>query len=141
MMPAGRYYVGDLCYVMTDKEWDEFCSLTTDGLRCLHGEFNFKDGRRFATFGTRWGDGKYFDTNKLYEFSVDAGLIGCMRLNEINIKKLKLNELEELGAIIDFPYEFGTGVTDSVITIGHVVIDTDAEYEDEDEHEDEDEYY
>jgi len=141
MMPAGRYYVGDLCYVMTDEEWDEFCSITTDGNRCLHGEFNFEDGRRFATFGTRWGDGKYVDTNKLYEFSVDAGLIGCMRLNEINIEKLNLKEIEGLGAIVDFPYEFGTGVTDGVITIGHVVIDTDEEYEDEYEDENEDEYY
>ena len=30
MMPAGKYYVGDLCYVMTDAEWDEMC-----GLFCL----------------------------------------------------------------------------------------------------------
>lgn len=25
-MPAGRYYVGDLCYVMDDV-WDEVCDL------------------------------------------------------------------------------------------------------------------
>jgi hypothetical protein len=25
-MPAGRYYIGDLCYVMHD-EWDEACAL------------------------------------------------------------------------------------------------------------------
>ena len=137
-MPAGRYYVGDLCYVMTDKEWDEFCSITTDGNRCLHGEFNFEDGRRFATFGTKWGDGVYFDSKKLYEFSVDAGLIGCIRLNEINIEKLDNIKMERLGAIIDFPYGFGTGSTDGVITFGHVIIDTDSN---EDMYEEEDEEY
>ena len=43
-MPAGRYYIGDLCYVMSDEEWDEFCSLTIKDNKCFDGEFN-KIGR------------------------------------------------------------------------------------------------
>ena len=76
MMPAGKYYVGDLCYVM-HPEWDEFCSITIKEHTCLDGEFNLKDGRRFATFGTKWGDGEYRDQfgNR---YGVDAGLIGCI---------------------------------------------------------------
>ena len=34
-MPAGKYYIGDLCYVMSDKEWEEFCSLTIKDNKCL----------------------------------------------------------------------------------------------------------
>ena len=42
-MPAGEYYIGDLCYVMTDEEWNEFCSITIDGMKCIDGEFQMKD--------------------------------------------------------------------------------------------------
>ena len=56
MMPAGKYYIGDLCYVM-HPEWDEFCRITISGNECLQGEFNLADGRRFATFTTAYGDG------------------------------------------------------------------------------------
>lgn len=133
MMPAGRYYIGDLCYVMTDGEWDEFCKLTIVDNDCVHGEFNFADGRRFATYGTKWGDGEY-RSNINTKHSVDAGLIGCIRLNEINIEKLDEEEMERLGAIVDFPNEFKTYSNDGLIVFGHVIINTDPdEYYDEEE--------
>ena len=53
-MPAGRYYIGDLCYVM-HPEWQECCELFfppgAPG-RGVEGEFTLKDGRRFASYGT-----------------------------------------------------------------------------------------
>ena len=42
-MPAGKYYVGDLCYVMTDEEWEEFCGITINGNKCIDGEFQLSD--------------------------------------------------------------------------------------------------
>jgi hypothetical protein len=39
MMQPGKYYIGDLCYVM-HGEWDEFCALTIVGDKVLDGEFN-----------------------------------------------------------------------------------------------------
>ena len=83
MMKAGTYYVGDLCYVM-HGEWDEFCNLTIVGQKVLDGEFNLADGRRFATFTTQWGDGTYQDQQGR-EYSVDAGLIGCIALENIDV--------------------------------------------------------
>lgn len=139
-MPAGRYYIGDLCYVMTDKEWDEFCAITIVDNDCVHGEFTFEDGRRFATYGTKWGDGLY-RSNIGTKHSVDAGLIGCIRLNEINMEKLNEEEMERLGAIVQFDYSFSTGCRDGVITFGDVIIDTDSDEDMYDEDEDEDEYY
>lgn len=135
-MPAGTYYIGDLCYVMNDDEWDEFCSLTISGNKCIHGEFTFKDGRRFATYGTKWGDGVYYDTKKLYEFSVDAGLIGCIRVEDI--KASKYGDIESLGALVTFEYDFITREEEGEITFGRVTINTDAEWEDQEE---EEEYY
>lgn len=135
-MPAGRYYIGDLCYVMNDVEWEEFCSLTIKGNQCIDGEFTMKDGRRFATYSTRWGDGLYQDQHRR-EYSVDSGSIGCILVADI--KAEKYNDIEELGNISEFGVEFTTSGGrmnpdwDGVICIGGTKINTDAEYEEEDD--------
>lgn len=106
MMPAGRYYVGDLCYVMTDEEWSEFCDLTLKGNEVVDGEFALRDGRRFASYSTMYGDGAYPDQyGRLY--SVDAGLIGCIRVEDIRADKY--SDLTQLGSIVEFNTEFVTG--------------------------------
>jgi hypothetical protein len=131
MMPAGEYYIGDLCYVMSEEEWDEFCSITTQGNRCLDGEFVLSDGRRFATYGTAWGDGSYFDQHR-HEYAVDAGLIGCILLKDIKIEK---NNILELGNVVKIDYDFTTsgGLDwDGVIHIGPIRIETNAPDFDED---------
>jgi len=73
--------------------------------------------------------------------SVDAGLIGCIRLNEINIEKLNEEEMERLGAIVDFPHDFITREEDGKITFGRVTIDTDSDEDMYDEDEDEEYEY
>ena len=121
MMQPGTYYIGDLCYVM-HGEWDEFCSLTISGDKVLDGEFNLKDGRRFATFTTRWGDGNYFDQNgKSYD--VDAGLIGCIRLADIDLTNPENSLIG--GNIVEFVQPFSTFSAGGEIRIGNVLIDTD----------------
>lgn len=135
-MPAGKYYIGDLCYVM-HPEWDEFCGVTIKGNECLEGEFNLKDGRRFATFSTKWGDGEYKDQNG-YRYGVDAGLIGCIRVEDI--QDPSFDEEDPPGRIVEFASDFYVrgGRSDQgrdwdgVIQIGHIYIDTDGE-EDENE--------
>jgi hypothetical protein len=78
-MPPGRYYVGDLCYLLQD-EWDECCGLFFAG-RTDHGSnqggFTLKDGRNFVCFNTAYGDGEYYD-NHDRAYGVDAGCIGLM---------------------------------------------------------------
>lgn len=139
MMPAGKYYIGDLCYVMTDEEWDEFCSLTTNGNECIDGEFTFKDGRRFATYGTKWGDGEYSDQYG-NRYSVDAGLIGCIQVKDIRAEKYE--NISELGAIVEFEIDFVTGGRgdrnwEGTIQFGRIAIETDPEWEDDSYYEDE----
>ena len=132
MMQAGEYYVGDLCYVMTDDEWDEFCSLTIKGNQCIDGEFQMKDGRRFATYGTAWGDGVYYDQYG-HSYAVDAGLIGCIL--ESDIRAEKYENLLDLGAIVDMNTPFVTSggrydkESDGVIQFGTFMIETDPVYE------------
>lgn len=81
-MRSGTYYVGDLCYCM-HPQWNEVCNLTfPDGNRMVDGEFNLTNGVRFALHSTAYGDGTYYDKQgRLYP--VDAGLIGCIRVEDV----------------------------------------------------------
>lgn len=121
-MPAGTYYVGDLCYVM-HPEWGEFCEITINGYECKDGEFALKDGRQFATYGTQYGDGMYC-SNIGTEHSVDAGLIGCIRIEDIRDSVATVAHMKGLGSIITFDQPFETSESDGVICFGHVEINT-----------------
>ena len=84
MMRAGTYWVGDLCYVM-HPQWREVCDLmfnTGNSGGVLDGEFNLANGVRFAVQSTAYGDGTYLDAQGR-EYGVDAGLIGCIALEDI----------------------------------------------------------
>jgi hypothetical protein len=135
MMPAGKYYVGDLCYVMSDDEWEEFCSITIDGNNVKDGEFQLGDGRRFATYTTAFGDGVYHDQYG-HSYSVDAGLIGCILIDDIHIEKYE-KSLLDLGSIMEFDNSFATSGGrgdegwEGLIQFGHVMIETNPEYEEE----------
>lgn len=118
-MPAGEYYVGDLCYVM-HPEWDEFCRLTIKGNDCIGGEFNLADGRRFASYNTAYGDGVYAD-NLGNEYGVDAGLIGCILVSDIAESERK--NIKD-GNVHVFPAPFSTGESGGEIRFGHIMIDT-----------------
>lgn len=126
MMPSGRYYVGDLCYVMGDDEWAEVCKIVFSGSTFEQGEFSLKDGRRFAIYSTTWGDGVYADQAS-NEYSVDSGSIGCIRVEDIRVEKYE--NIEDLGAIHEFQGEFVTSRDDGVLQFGRVLIDTDPEYD------------
>lgn len=134
MMPAGEYYIGDLCYVMTDEEWLEFCNITIQDTRVIDGEFELKDGRKFASYGTMYGDGVYYD-HYGHSYCVDAGLIGCIKIEDI--KADKYDNLLNLGAIQKFDTEFVTGGGrgelgwEGLIQFGHVVIETNPAEEEE----------
>lgn len=129
-MPAGRYYIGDLCYVMHD-EWDEACVLFFPDYqsgRGVEGEFVLKDGRRFASFGTAFGDGTY-NSNIGTEHMVDSGSIGCIRVEDI--RDTTYNDIEALGAIVEFTQAFEVKkVSLGLLKFGHVEIETDSVYDD-----------
>lgn len=106
MLPAGRYYVGDLCYVM-HPEWTEVCRLINGGNRD-GGEFTLADGRRFALHDTMYGDGVYPCSNGS-TLGVDAGLIGCILVSDIRDAGAQSEAaLLERGTIIDFPVPFSS---------------------------------
>lgn len=144
------FYVGDLCYVLDDTDWQTFCAVTDTRQEMLDGiaeaeanddcydcenflnsdEFDFAidgSGRPFAAFSTKYGDGVYNDLDG-NPYSVDSGTIGCIKVSDIrNTAKLQ-NALEQgLGHLHDFGEDFYLcqGLyDDGVIVFGTVEIDT-----------------
>lgn len=128
IMPAGRYFVGDLCYVMHDA-WSEVVDLmfpTEDGNAAVDGILTLKDGRQFAIFSTAYGDGVYYDQWG-NDFPVDAGSIGCIRMEDIKDPDADIT----LGTVIDFEQDFVVGSDGTVLRFGYIYIATG--YDDYDE--------
>ena len=132
LMPAGRYYVGDLCYVM-HPDWDEFCGKSFCGNDSVEGMIILERGVKTMHFCTMYGDGCYEDQHG-NNYPVDAGLIGCIRVEDINDPNADL----ELGTVIEFETPFYCSTDDGILYFGHVRIDTKG-CDDYDEDEDEDE--
>lgn len=106
-LPEGRYYVGDLCYVMHDC-WDEVCELLfagRDDHGCNQGTFQLKDGRRFAIYNTAYGDGTYRGTDGR-DYPVDSGSLGCILLSDITEEE---KQYVGSGALHEFVSQVYTG--------------------------------
>lgn len=132
-MKAGKYYIGDLCYVLRDEIWDEVCGLLFHGWGNVldDGLHKLKDGREFYIFSTAHGDGVYKDQVG-FEYAIDSGTIGCILADSV--------KLPERGKfrVVDLPdaYSYVDGGT---LYFGNVIINTDGE-EDEDEDDWSDDY-
>lgn len=136
MMQAGKYWVGDLCYVM-GQDWDEVCSLTIVDHECKQGKFKLADGTEFALLNTAFGDGTYFDQfGKKY--SVDAGLIGCIRSEDI--KEIDVYS-GKLGNEVEFERDFQVWSQNGTLHFGHIAIETGEDSERDYNEEDEDDEY
>jgi hypothetical protein len=136
MMTKGKYWVGDLCYVL-DNDWDEVCGLLftkQEGKdsKMNKGEFQLDNGVKFALYGTAWGDGGYLDQiGNVY--GVDAGVIGCVKVDDL----YKIGESPASGGHIHtFEKDFETGYDEGTIYFGDLRIETDPK-SDEDEEDDE----
>lgn len=134
MMPAGRYYIGDLCYVM-HPQWDEFCEITISGPSVKDGEFQLKNGVRFASLCTMHGDGTYLDQFG-DAYPVDAGLIGCIRVEDISDETADLT----LANVVDFEEDFEVYSENGLLNFGHILIDTDDIVEDDEDYDDDEDY-
>jgi hypothetical protein len=135
MMRPGTYYVGDLCYVM-HPQWKEVCNLmfATDGRGVLNGEFNLANGVRFAVSSTAYGDGTYFDRQDR-QYPVDAGLIGCIRVEDVYDPEWYLEGVNVIEFDRPFQIVYNEGFIrfiDDYNTI-LVSIDTDPQEDDEEE--------
>ena len=116
-----KYYVGDLCYVMHDDEWDEVCALVP--YDNSESTFRLKDGRRFFLLSTAYGDGTYFD-HEGRSYSVDSGTIGAIKVDDIRDPEFaRIGD----GQVIEFPWElewFTVGADNGSLGFAHITIET-----------------
>ena len=139
-MPAGEYYVGDLCYVIPETYWAQVAAQVTSEVDTLNGIFTV-DQQPYAIFTTAYGDGVYKDALDR-EYPVDSGTIGCISINSLTALNAdavvdKIQDLE-LGQVITFDSEFTCYSSDGTIHLGNVVIPTGNYADDQYEYEEQD---
>lgn len=128
ILPKGKYYVGDPCYIF-NKSWDEICTMLFDEGSNLLTELYKKP---VFIDSTAYGDGIYYDqfSRKYY---VDAGLIGCLPISLLrkdSKQTISSVQKHEGMHIIDFKEDFEVSCYNGVFQFGEIIIDT--SYDDED---------
>ena len=143
ILPAGTYYIGDPCYVISDssdaegiEEWHAFLDasgILSDSNPTDGGEFEYK-GHMVWMNHTAYGDGSYLDQHG-NEYGVDAGLIGTVPVEVADKEKLDRTVKDKYGHLQTFEHNISVEYTDGVffITDGvkSVIIDTDPKDDDE----------
>jgi hypothetical protein len=103
-LPAGKYYIGDPCYVISDHDtWIEF--IESCGYFEETAEASIGDDK-FWAHSTVYGDGSYW-CNVGKELPVDSGLIGIVPYAVVEkYCHRSVATILNLGAFIEFPEEF-----------------------------------
>lgn len=132
--PAGKYYIGDVCYALDDdtyhNQWGKNYNYAT-------GTYVFSvNGKQHAlTLAyTKYGDGMYVDDISQHVYYVDSGTIGIVPFDLCSPKNIKNNEISG-GHFIESttPIEFKS--QDGIFVIGYndnrnmIIIDTQCEDE------------
>lgn len=102
-LPAGYYYIGDICYVLDDDIYDN-----------VFGGTGYKSGLytsalgQFLVNGTYAGDGSYPGTDG-FSYAVDAGVIGI-------VSKSLIATDSNLGKVYNFPTGVNVTMGDGLFT-------------------------
>jgi len=92
----GKIYVGDICYALDDKVYDEIWGKKYN---YANGKFEVSNDNFFAVDSTAYGDGNYKGTDGK-SYSVDAGVIGAVP-QELWKSNITESELNSLGTILN----------------------------------------
>lgn len=132
ILPAGKYWIGDPCYVFPhdgpmENKWDELL-VEVDYFNRPYGELD--EGRiKVWAAPTAYGDGVYA-SNHDKVFGVDAGVIGIVPQETVDYLGRTDNDLDELGLFIEFKESFWVDCVDQgYFSFGHIIINTYAEYD------------
>ena len=126
---AGRYYVGDPCYVITDEAWDKVLRETGcfgyESFSGIDENYYHLNGKMCWANSTAYGDGTYLDNNN-HEYWVDAGLLGVIPAEAID----EAPDFRGGFAFIDFPKPFTVEYKDGTFRFGNIIIPTGDDVED-----------
>ena len=123
-LKPGEYFIGDLSYVLADKDWQSLIGKTDEGFFEMKGVRGFFDS-------TDCGDGSYEDQQG-YEYPVDTGTIGVIPIAVCGKAKLKEAIKNKAGRTVQFQSPF-TPERDSrgTFTFSFITIITDGSDEEE----------
>jgi hypothetical protein len=123
-LPAGKYYIGDLCYAMKDEIYYRIFG----GNGYASGYYTMKNGC-FLVDGTAYGDGSYQGTNG-FDYGVDAGIVGIASLSVCNAEEKIYG-----GTVHTFTEPVKCTFKDGIFKFSsgswHLTIDTAAEFDDD----------
>lgn len=126
--PAGKYYIGDPCYVFGDDVWSKGCDQMFDQGRSVDKdsggvlvEVVGDNGKTYRWWqaDTDYGDGVYKDQYG-HEYGVDAGCIGIVPyecLDEGDGGKFFTTYNGEVGQIVEVTEPFEVAKDGSVISV------------------------
>ena len=114
--PKGKYYIGDLCYVLTKREWGKVCEFNDD-----NGFLNLGKKQIWLS-GTKDGDGIYKCGET--DISVDSGTIGIISIDFLSKKTIKAVQSNNLGLITYIEQDFEPSEHTGVFLFGALKIDT-----------------
>jgi hypothetical protein len=136
-MPAGVYYVGDPCYVLSERfgySWDDVLKKTDYFESSWSGVYEY-DGVKMFVSSTAYGDGTYRDSEGR-SYDVDAGLLCCILLDTLTEEAQDgAHRIDGVnGNIVEFPRDFEPEEVDKngTIDFGPFTIDTGDEQEEDD---------
>jgi hypothetical protein len=110
----GKYYIGDLCYVINNENWDKLLNDT----EYFQNEYQEFKGQQIFACSTVYGDGIFYDNNDT-SYPVDAGILGIMPYDLIDDKKGIKN-----GSVVTFDEDFEVFEENGIFTFGNIEIDT-----------------
>jgi hypothetical protein len=114
IFPAGKYWIGDPCYLFRDDLWSELCNIFYPPDYIENGSVDSAvfeyDGNYFWYGSTAFGDGSY-PVRKNHAFIKNVGVdAGCLSIIPLNMaEKLKDNFSDncfDAGAIVDVGLNF-----------------------------------
>jgi len=129
-LKAGKYYIGDPCYLFGES-WSEVCDILFSDV----SPQLFKCDTMLMG-GTAYGDGAYLGSNGNLHW-VDSGTIGILPISLINIdnkETIEGIEKSEGMHIVEFEKDFDASIENGVFVFGDIVIDTQMEYEDDEDY-------
>ena len=112
--PAGKYYIGDLCYEFTNEMWEKFCKKTSS----VDGRVMFKGIDVWFT-GTYMGDGLWIANNGK-QYGCDSGSLGIFRVNDC----VKSTNVPAYSHLEEFKSDFMVSYNNGIFNFGHIKINT-----------------
>ena len=112
-LPAGKYYIGDPCYVIAEDRWSDFCDASYPpgaGVNARGIAVTEFDGHPMYAHGTAYGDGSYLGSDGV-SYGVDAGMLSVVPIALVS----DMSEAKRLGSIVTFNHDFKADRDDEYI--------------------------